>query len=182
VGSPPAHALPPLPHPPPASGKSTVTSHLEQIDSRYHLYPRLKAGRGRVGEYRITTLDHIGNLREAREVVWSNERYGAVYVVDRPYLRRMVEEGRIPVLHVGQRAAVDAIVAALPDVQVTTVSLTCPRDLAVCRIAERATGDTADRIAAYDATEQFAGADLTIDTSVVSPVEAADLIANRVSK
>ena len=64
----------------------------------------------------------------AGEVVWANERYGAVYAIDRPHLRRMVEEGHIPVLHVGQRSAVDAIVSAVPGVQVTTVSLTCPRD------------------------------------------------------
>jgi guanylate kinase len=65
-------------------------------------------------------------------------------------------------------------------VQITTVSLTCPRDIAVQRITDRATGDTADRIAAYDATEQFKDADLTIDTSIVSPAEAADLIASGV--
>jgi guanylate kinase len=94
----------------------------------------------------------------------------------------MIEEGHIPVLHVGQLGAVDAIVAAVPNVQVTTVSLTCPRDLAMQRITERATGDTSDRIDAYDATEQFLDADLTIDTSIVSPVEAADLIAKRVSE
>lgn len=167
---------------PPASGKSTVTKQLEQIDNRYQLFPRLKAGRGRVAEYRITTIDHIKDLKAAGEVVWSNERYGAVYAVDRPHLRRMVEQGQIPVLHVGQRNAVDAIVAALPDAQVTTVSLTCPRDLAVQRITDRATGDTAGRIAAYDATERFINADLTIDTSVFTPVEAANLIANRVAK
>jgi guanylate kinase len=135
-----------------------------------------------VTEYRITTIDHIKDLQAAGEVVWSNERYGAVYAVDRPHFRRMVEEGQIPVLHVGQWNAVDAIVASVPDAQVTTVSLTCPRDLAVQRITDRATGDTADRIAAYDATERFIDADLTIDTSAVTPVEAADLIADRVAE
>jgi guanylate kinase len=165
---------------PPAAGKSTITKHLERADNRYRLFPRLKAGGGRVTEYRITTLDHIKDLQAAGEVVWTNERYGAVYAVDRPHLRHMVEEGCIPVLHVGQRMAVNAIVAAIPDVQITTVSLTCPRDIAVQRITDRATGDTADRIAAYDATEQFKDADLTIDTSIVSPAEAADLIASGV--
>jgi guanylate kinase len=165
---------------PPASGKSTITRRLEQIDNRYRLFPRLKAGRGRQAEYRIATHDRIKELQAAGDVVWANERYGAVYAIDRPYLRCMVEEGRIPILHVGQRSAVDAIVSAVPDVQVTAVSLICPRELALQRIAGRATGDIADRIAAYDATEQFTG-NLTIDTSVVGPVEAADLIANRVS-
>lgn len=135
-----------------------------------------------MAEYRITTLDNIKDLSAAGEVVWSNERYGAVYVVDRPYLRRMVESGEIPVLHVGQREAVDAILKAVPDVAITTISLTCPRDLAVQRITERATGDTAERITAYDATQHLADADLTIDTSIVNPVEAAGLIANTVSR
>lgn len=167
---------------PPASGKSTITSGLEKIDSRYCLFPRLKAGRGRAAEYRITTLDRIKDLQAAGEVIWSNERYGAVYATDRPYLRLMIQEGRIPVLHVGQRAAVDAIVSALPDLQVTTVSLTCPREIAVQRITDRSTGDTSDRIAAYDATDQFADADLVIDTSIVGADEAANLIANKVKE
>lgn len=167
---------------PPASGKSTITKHLERIDNHYCLFPRLKAGGGRVAEYRITTLDHIKDLQAAGEVIWVNERYGAIYAIDRPHLRHMVEEGCVPVLHVGQRSAVDAIIAAMPDVQITTVSLTYPRDIAVQRITDRETGDTADRIAAYDATKQFKDADLTIDTSIVGPVEAADLIARTVSE
>lgn len=167
---------------PPASGKSTLTSRLEKIDERFHLFPRMKAGSGRMAEYRSTTRAEIEALRESGDVVWTNERYGAVYAIDRPQLRTMIGAARVPVLHVGQLRAVEAIIAALPDVQVTTVSLTCPRDVAIQRITERATGDTADRIAAYDATEQFIGADLTIDTSIVSAIEAADLIANGVSK
>jgi guanylate kinase len=165
---------------PPASGKSTVTKQLERIDGRSRLFPRLKVGGGRVAEYRITTFDHIEDLQAAGEVVWANERYGAVYAIDRPHLRGMIEEGRIPVLHVGQRGAIDAIVSAVPDVNVTTVSLICPREIALQRISGRKTGDTPDRVAAYDTTERLEDADLTIDTSVVGPVEAADLIASRV--
>lgn len=166
---------------PPASGKSTITKHLERADSRYLLFPRLKAGGGRVAEYRIVPLGAIQELQAAGEIVWTNERYGAVYAIDRPHLRHMVHKGSIPVLHVGQLGAVDAIIAAVPDVQITTVSLTCGRDTAVRRITERATGDTADRIAAYDATERLEGADLVIDTGIVNPAEAADLIASKVS-
>lgn len=167
---------------PPASGKSTITARLQRIDDRFQLYQRLKVGRGRTAEYRITTLDHIKDLQAAGEVIWSNERYGAVYATDRPHLRRMVEAGSIPVLHVGQRPAVDAIVSAMPNTQVTTVSLTCPREIAIQRITERSTGDTSDRIAAYDATDKFSDADLVIDTSIVSQDEAASLIANKVEE
>jgi guanylate kinase len=165
---------------PPASGKSTITKQLETIDSRYRLFRRLKAGGGRMAEYRITTHAHIKDLQPAGEIVWANERYGSVYAIDRPQLRRMIEEGYIPVLHVGQRGAIASVASAMPDMQVTTVSLTCPREIALQRLASRETGDTSDRLAAYDATEQFIEADLIIDTSSIGPVEAADMIAHKV--
>ena len=165
---------------PPASGKSTVTEYLGKLDARYCLFPRLKAGPGRTAEYRLTSLDHINSLRTHGDAVWVNERYGAVYAVDRPYIRELVDAGRVPVLHAGQRQAVDAIVAALPDARVTRVSLTCPRIVAERRISDRGMGDAAERLAAYDATESFPDADLTIDTSAVDPSDAADLIAHKV--
>lgn len=167
---------------PPASGKSTITKNLEQADIRYRLFLRLKAGGGRTAEYRITTLKHIKDLQAAGEIAWINERYGAFYAVDTPQLRYLIDRRQIPVVHVGQRNAVNAITAAITDALVTTVSLTCPRDIAVQRITDRATGDTADRIAAYDATEEFKDADLIIDTSLIGPVEAAKMIASRVPK
>lgn len=167
---------------PPASGKSTITSHLEKIDSRYRLFPRLKVGGGRTAEYRITTRDHIEQLQAAGEIIWSNERYGAAYATDRPYLQHMINEGQIPVLHVGQVAAVGAIVSALPDLRAVKVALTYPRAIALKRIAARNTGDTSDRIAAYDATEQLTDADLVIDTGIVGVGEAAALIAGKVSE
>lgn len=165
---------------PPASGKSTITSHLEKMDTRYHVFPRLKAGRGRTAEYRITTRDHIEQLQAAGEVIWSNERYGAIYATDRPHLQHMIDTGQIPVLHVGQVAAVDAIASAVP--RVVKVSLTCPREVALKRIAARGTGDVSDRVAAYDATDPLTEADLVIDTSIVGVEEAAALIAGKVDE
>ena len=165
---------------PPASGKSTITRCLEHIDGRYGLFPRLKAGGGRAAEYRIVTREYIEGLRIAGDIVWANERYGAMYAIDRSYLLNLVEAGRIPVLHLGQRCAVDAVRSAIPDVRVTTISLTYPRSLAVQRIADRATGDDADRIAAFDTTDRLVNADLVIDTSAVTPIEAAQLISGRI--
>jgi guanylate kinase len=166
---------------PPASGKSTVTEYLEKLDARYCLFSRLKAGSGRTAEYRLTTFDHIESLRTSGDAVWINERYGAVYAIDRPHVREIIEAGRIPVLHAGQRQAVDAIVAALPDARVTRVSLTCPRIVAERRISDRGTGAVLERLAAYDATESFPNADLTIDTSAVAPADTANLIAQKVA-
>ncbi len=162
---------------PPASGKSTITAHLEKLDHRFRLFPRLKAGEGRGEEYRMTTIPDIEVLREKNEIIWENARYGAVYAIDHGYLREMLKAGEIPVLHAGQRAAVHAIVAALPGVRVTRVSLRCPRDVVAVRITDRATGDLDERLAAFDSTGPLPGAEIVVDTSVTEPAEAASLIA-----
>jgi guanylate kinase len=164
---------------PPASGKSTITEHLEKLDQRFRLFSRLKAGAGRHGEYRITTAEQIDKLCASGDVIWTNERFGSVYAIDRPYLHGMITGGLIPILHAGQIAAVDAIFSALPDAQVTRVSLTCPRRVAEQRINARATGDSAERLAAYDATLPLPDADLVVDTSMVDPTESAAMIIKR---
>lgn len=164
---------------PPASGKSTITEYMRRSDPRFTLFPRLKAGSGRKGEYRITTIEHIAELKASGEAIWTNERYGSTYATDRPYLDEMISRGLIPVLHAGQRAAVDAIATAVPGAQVTKVSLTLPRDVARNRIANRETGDSSERFAAYDATEEYPDADLVIDTNSTSPDDAASLIIER---
>jgi len=99
-----------------------------------------------------------------------------VYVVDGPELDRLLAAGRIPVLHLGQPAAIDAVISARPDVRWITVELWCDRDTAAHRIADRETGDTAARLEAWDQTEHLASPDLQIDTATTSPAEAARLI------
>jgi guanylate kinase len=153
---------------------------MQDIDARFTLFPRLKAGSGRKDEYRLTTSEYIADLQANGEVVWTNERYGSIYAIDRPHLDDMISRGLIPVLHAGQRAAVEAIAAAIPDTQVTTVSLTVPRDVGQQRIADRATGDAFDRFTAFDATEEYDDADLVIDTASTSPRDAASIIIRRV--
>jgi 5-methylthioadenosine/S-adenosylhomocysteine deaminase len=77
-------------------------------------------------------------------------------VVDQPgacdcgHVLSMLAEGLIPVVHAGQVEAVDAIPQAFPGIGLTRVSLTCLRPAAAARITERATGDTSERLAAYD--------------------------------
>jgi guanylate kinase len=171
----PAHLL--VLYGPPASGKSTITGALESRNHRFRLFPRLKCGEGRRSEYRMASREDLERLRAGGEVVWENERYGAVYVIDRGHIERMFAGGLIPVLHAGQPEVVDALAKAFPNAGLTSVNLTCPRPVAAARIAERATGDTAERLAAYDATPALAGATLTIDTSVTPPSEAARQIA-----
>ncbi|MEU9509155.1 hypothetical protein AB0D32_23075 [Micromonospora sp. NPDC048170] len=106
--------------------------------------------------------------------MWENQRYGSVYVVDAHGLHRQLHDG-IPVVHLGQAEAVEAVRNAFPHVQWTVVALTCPRDVAQRRIAQRRTGDTVERLRAWDETEPLALADLTIDTSKVSADMAAEL-------
>jgi guanylate kinase len=162
---------------PPASGKSTVTAALENLDPRFRLFRRLKAGEGRRSEYRMVAPEVLERLRTGGEIIWENRRYGAVYATDRGHIAELLADGVIPVLHVGQAEAVDAIAAAFPDARLIRVSLTVPRAVAAARINERATGDASDRLAAYDATPPLPGADLIIDTTATSVAETARRIA-----
>jgi hypothetical protein len=47
------------------------------------------------------------------DIVWENERYGAVYLVDRPSLLAYLAS-HVPVLHLGQADAVDAVTGRRP--------------------------------------------------------------------
>ncbi|MET8278748.1 kinase [Micromonospora sp. NPDC005174] len=159
----------------PASGKDTVTAALHQLHSQYQQFRRLKVGRGRTAGYRMSTDAELATLRASGGVVWENRRYGSVYVIDAPGLRQQFHR-QIPVVHVGQVNAVDAVRQAFPDVRWIVVALTCPRDVAERRIVERQTGDSAERLRVWDETETVATVDLTIDTSRSSPDVAARLV------
>jgi guanylate kinase len=165
---------------PPAAGKDTVTQALTQLDKSYQLYQRLKVGAGRTAGYRMTTLAHIDTLRNAGSVIWENRRYDALYVVDRASLIDMLEIC-IPVLHVGQIGAVQAVTAALPpDTQSVTVWLWCPRDTAIGRITGRGIEDMAARLQAWDETAPLPEADISINTAQVQPADAAKAIHDRI--
>ncbi|SCG19746.1 guanylate kinase [Micromonospora echinofusca] len=166
---------------PPASGKDTVTAELQRLDSRYQQFRRLKVGSGRTTGYRMTTDADLAALRAAGDVVWENRRYGSVYVVDAHGLRRQLHDG-IPVVHLGQVEAVDAVRNAFPHARWTVVALTCPRDVAKRRLTQRQTGDTAERLRVWDETEPLALADLTIDTSKVPADVAAELVSKNVQR
>ncbi|KZM73286.1 phosphotransferase-like protein [Nocardia terpenica] len=163
---------------PPASGKDTITDAMIAANPAFQLFRRLKVGTGRTATYRMTTFDHVAALENSGDVIWSNSRYDATYAVDRPELNRMVNADQIPVLHLGQVEAIEAVLAAMPHLRWTTVELWCPRDIAEQRIRARTTGDTDARLAAWDATVAIPQgmADLRIDTSAHSPAESAQQI------
>ncbi|MEU8070658.1 kinase [Micromonospora sp. NPDC049151] len=160
---------------PPASGKDTITAALHRLDAHYQQFERLKVGPGRTDGYRMTTEAELTALRASGDVVWENRRYGSVYVVDRPGLRQQLDDA-VPVVHLGQVEAIDAVRQAFPDVRWTVVALICPRDVAEQRIVRRGTGDTWERLRAWDETAPTSTADITIDTSQAKPDEAALLV------
>ncbi|MFY1656989.1 kinase [Micromonospora sp. WMMD1274] len=166
---------------PPAAGKDTITRALRDLDPACRLFQRLKAGPGRTAGYRMTTVEHIDQLRAAGDVVWENHRYGAVYVVDRPTLEADLID-HIPVLHLGQVDAVQAVRSSLPDVHWLTVYVHCARNIARNRITARATGDTAARLRAWDETAPLPDASLAIDTGTTSPADAARRICEHLAQ
>lgn len=161
---------------PPASGKDSVTAALSLLDSRFQLFRRLKVGAGRTTGYRMGTASELSQLDAAGQIIYSNSRYGARYVIDRPEITRMVDSGTTPVVHVGQPEAIRALVESMPKVRWLTVELWCPREIAAARIRARNTGDDNDRLRVYDETVHLTDVALQIDTSKAGPDEAARAI------
>jgi guanylate kinase len=160
---------------PPAAGKDAVTKALAELDTKYVLYQRLKVGAGRTSGYRMATLSDVETRRAKDDVIWENRRYGALYVVERTSLTKMLRTC-IPVLHLGQVEAVKAVTAALPRTQWLVVCLWCPRDVAIKRLAERDATDIAVRMRAWDDTEPLPGADISLNTTDICPAAAATTI------
>ena len=121
----------------------------------------------------MTTSAALGELRENGDLIWENNRYGAVYAVDRPALLDHLAAG-CPVLHLGQVEAIDAVIQATPDAHWTVVYVWCPRDTAEKRLIARNPEDVEHRLQAWDQTVPIKGADLTIDTAQTAPDVASE--------
>lgn len=163
---------------PPASGKDTVTAALTDLNALYTAFTRLKVGTGKTQGYRMGTPEELADLEERGDVLYSNARYGNVYVVDRPGLALTMEGGRFPILHLGQVAGVEAVANGYPAAW-SRVLLWCSREAAAARSRERGDGDTDARLAAWDATERDLVEnsqvkwDLQVDTEASSPAATA---------
>ncbi|WHM41126.1 guanylate kinase [Streptomyces sp. BPTC-684] len=170
---------------PPAAGKDTVTQALTELDPRYALFQRLKAGPGRTTGYRLTTLQHIEDLSDAGELLYRNARYNAHYAIDRGGVSALVEADRIPVLHMGQVAGVSAV-SALP-LDWVKVLLWSPRHVTEQRSRDRGDQDVEARLKAWDETRQdlLSHTDeawsLIIETDQTTPAESALRITEAVS-
>ncbi|WP_218030150.1 AAA family ATPase [Pseudonocardia hydrocarbonoxydans] len=163
---------------PPASGKDTVTCELVALDARFRQFRRLKCGAGRTDGYRVVDAAQMQAVSD--DLVWTNERYGAVYAVDRAGLIDALGEG-VPVVHLGQPEAVAAVCNAVDDVQWLVVALWCDRDTARDRLRSRGSADVDERLDVWDQTPTLPPPACTINTGLVSPSAVAQLIADAVT-
>ncbi|GAA1429333.1 hypothetical protein GCM10009601_44370 [Streptomyces thermospinosisporus] len=166
---------------PPAAGKDTITAALAELDARYVPFARLKIGAGKTQGYRMGTPEQLAALEARGDVIYRNDRYGNIYVVDRPGLDQAMEGGRIPVVHLGQMVGMERVTALYPVLWVR-VLLWCSKETTARRSPQRGDTDTAARLAAWDATQADLAAhprarwELGVDTEATAPREAAERI------
>jgi guanylate kinase len=170
---------------PPAAGKDTITKALADMDPRFQLLRKLKAGTGKQDGYRPCSATELDRMDSTGELLYRNARYGNEYAVDAASVDRLVRQGAVPIVHVGQLAGVTAV-RCYAAVHWLAVVLWCARNLASSRLVERGDGNAADRMRAWDETQddlvstpQFSF-DLRIRTDRVSAREAAVAIYQRV--
>ncbi|MGW2364810.1 AAA family ATPase [Streptomyces sp. NPDC001667] len=137
---------------PPGSGKDTITAELCQLQPKFALFQRLKAGPGRTTGYRLTTAEHIEELAQAGEILYRNSRYDAEYAIDRGEVSALVDSGRIPILHMGQVAGARAV--ATHPINWVRVLLWCPEDVTRQRCQGRGDKDVDTRLKVWHETRQ----------------------------
>lgn len=166
---------------PPAAGKDTITAALTELDARYVPFTRLKIGTGKTQGYRMGTPEQLADLEARGDVIYRNERYDNIYVVDRPGLDQAMEGGTTPVVHLGQMEGMHQVTALFP-AQWVRVLLWCSKETTAQRSPQRGDTDTAARLAAWDATQADLAShpraqwELRVDTEAMAPQEAADRI------
>ncbi|MBW8792747.1 MAG: guanylate kinase [Streptomyces sp.] len=165
---------------PPTAGKDTITAALTELDERCVPFNRFKVGSGKTRGYRMGTPEQLLALEARGDVIYRNDRYGNIYVVDRPGLQQAMEGGRIPVVHLGQMVGMEHVAALCP--AWLRVLLWCSRETAARRSSERGDTDTAARLAVWAATQADLASrpraqwELRVDTDVTAPREAAEMI------
>jgi guanylate kinase len=161
---------------PPASGKSTISALLARRDAGYAPFKRLKAGSGAMSDYREISRAELDRLDAEGKIIFRNDRYGNTYAIDRPALDEHRRHGQLPVVQVGQVAAMVSL--AGEPMRWLRVLLWCPRDLTARRLQERGNADIPARLTAWDETvadlltEPPAEFDLVIRTDRVSADDA----------
>ncbi len=131
---------------PPASGKDAVTQALADLDDRFTLFRRLKAGSGRSAGYRTVSRVQLDELRQRGEIIQCHERYGNLYAVDAPSLHLMLASRQCPVIHVGRLANLAPLQAAAPSL---SVLLWADEVTVGRRLRTRGDSDVIERTAAW---------------------------------
>ncbi|MCC5582104.1 guanylate kinase [Microtetraspora sp. AC03309] len=167
---------------PPASGKSTITAALADIDPRFTLLRKLKVGTGRADEYDFVTAEHLEQLREAGRLLVETRRYGNAYAVDARTVEAMAEAGQVPIVHVGSIADLHQLTGGGGDW--LRVRLWVPREVCEQRSRSRGDPDTGKRLQAWDEAQadltahaETAAFDLSISTQDADAVAVAREIA-----
>lgn len=164
---------------PPASGKDTATDALSRLDHRYELFRKLKVGDSS-RTYRECTNEELDRLRASGALLYENRRYGNIYAVDLAEIVRVFERGRVPVVHMGQVAGVDALRRA--PVGWLSVLLWCSRRAAESRLRDRGAVDLTERLRAWDETHADVAAarqdcfTIAVRTDHHPPEEVANVI------
>lgn len=171
---------------PPASGKDTITAALIERNPRLVQFTRLKIGEGRSQGYRMGTIEQLHQLEAAGNVIYRNDRYDNIYLVDRPGLDAAFADGHVPIVHMGQIAGIKALETGYP-ASWLSVQLACSRDVTKRRSTLRGDTDTPARLSAWDATEADLqahaahGWDLHLRTDQQSASESAQTIIEALS-
>lgn len=167
---------------PPASGKDTITTELHRQHEAFVLYRPMRSGPSS-DRYRLLVAEAEP---AAGDVLHTLDRYERRYLFDRPEVDRLLVDGYIPVLHIGQLAGVKRVHAAYP--ASCLVQLVCRRQICEQRSRSRADIDLPARLTAWDETQADLDAHpglaftLTIDTETVTPDAAARRIRHEMDR
>ncbi|MEV3927274.1 guanylate kinase [Actinomadura coerulea] len=172
---------------PPTSGKDTTTTALTRQAERYVLLRKFKYGTGRSTGYRQVSRAELDDLRRSGRLIVETHRYGNVYAVDRNDFTALLDDGRIPIVHMGNVADLERLRAGVR-LDWMSVLLWIPRTVCAQRSLHRGDVDTPDRLKAWDQTyrDVQAAADrsvfnLVIRTDQASPAEVARQITEAVA-
>ncbi|MDF5758980.1 AAA family ATPase [Spongiactinospora sp. TRM90649] len=94
---------------PPASGKSTVTGALHELDPRFVLARSLVVGDDHADDHDQVTHEQVERLRAAGRIIADTRRDGNRYVIDRHPIEHIAQAGLVPVVHVGSSRDVEGL-------------------------------------------------------------------------
>ncbi|TDD07130.1 guanylate kinase [Nonomuraea deserti] len=134
---------------PPASGKTSITVALSEVDPRFTLVRKLKAGNRRGTEYEFVSSQKLARYRAAGRLLVESHRYGNTYAIDRDHVDQLTAAGQVPIVHLGTIADIRRLVQHAAWL---VVLLWIPRQVCEQRSRQRGDSDTKQRLQAWDET------------------------------